>query len=93
MPCLLGVTTRVSLSSFHRRIKNARSVARTRRVKVEFGVGYTLFGFKLVFAHAFKYPAVPDDKARILEYVTKYMPRVLETWKTGEGSDILGPSV
>lgn len=64
---------------------------RQDKVKVELTLGYTLNGFELTFANAFKFPAMPEDKVHILEYVSEYMPRVLENWKAGKGSDVLRP--
>ncbi|KAH7869401.1 chaperonin 10-like protein [Lentinula edodes] len=67
------------------------SVNRRKDVKVEFSLVYTLLGLDFTFASAFKYDAIPEDKALSLEYVSTYMPRVLEGWKAGQGSTSLKP--
>ncbi|KAJ4468788.1 chaperonin 10-like protein [Lentinula aciculospora] len=67
------------------------SVDRRKDVKVEFSLVYTLLGFDFTFASAFKYDAIPEDKTRALEYVSTYMPRILEGWKAGQGSSSLKP--
>ncbi|KAE9403137.1 GroES-like protein [Gymnopus androsaceus JB14] len=64
---------------------------RQDKVKVEFTLGYSLQGYEFTFANAIKFPAIPEDKARILEYVAEYMPRVLENWKAGKGNDVIKP--
>lgn len=53
---------------------------------MEFSLVYTEIGSALTFAHAIDFPAMPKDKAATLEYVSAYMPRVLENWKEGQGS-------
>ncbi|KAJ3841909.1 chaperonin 10-like protein [Lentinula raphanica] len=67
------------------------SVSRRKEVKVDFSLVYTLLGFDFTFANAFKYEAIPEDKKLSLEYVTTFIPRVLEGWKAGEGSSLFKP--
>jgi NADPH:quinone reductase-like Zn-dependent oxidoreductase len=64
---------------------------RRKDVKVEFSLCYTLLGHEFIFANANKFPAMPKDKERALEYVETFMPRVLEGWKAGKGSNALKP--
>jgi len=67
------------------------SLERRKDVKVELCVVYTLLGFYFKFANTIPFPAIPDDKVRVLEYVKDYMPRVLEGWQSGKGSSTLKP--
>ncbi|KAE9393203.1 hypothetical protein BT96DRAFT_999652 [Gymnopus androsaceus JB14] len=64
---------------------------RQDRVKVEFSTAYTLGVHVFTFAHAFKFSAMLEDKARILEYVAGTMPRILKNWKAGEGNNTFRP--
>ncbi|KAE9388116.1 GroES-like protein [Gymnopus androsaceus JB14] len=59
---------------------------RRKDVHVEFTIVYTELGSALTFAGAVHLPAMPQDKADTLEYVSSYMPRILENWKEGQGS-------
>ncbi|KAE9397700.1 GroES-like protein [Gymnopus androsaceus JB14] len=65
---------------------------RRKDIKVDFCLVYTELGFEFTLAYsAAKFPAMPNDKARALEYVEAYMPRVLEGWQGGKGSSALKP--
>ncbi|KIK70162.1 hypothetical protein GYMLUDRAFT_34642 [Collybiopsis luxurians FD-317 M1] len=59
---------------------------RRKDVEVEFTLVYTELGFALNFGHVLDLPAMPEDKTGTLEYVSAYMPRILEGWKAGQGS-------
>ncbi|KAE9390319.1 GroES-like protein, partial [Gymnopus androsaceus JB14] len=59
---------------------------RRKDVHVEFILVYTEIGSALTFGGFLELPAMPRDKAAALEYVSEYMPCILENWKEGEGS-------
>ncbi|KAE9390322.1 GroES-like protein [Gymnopus androsaceus JB14] len=59
---------------------------RRKDVHVEFILVLTEIGSALTFGGFLKLPAMPQDKAAALEYVSKYMPRILENWKEGQGN-------
>ncbi|KAE9404578.1 GroES-like protein [Gymnopus androsaceus JB14] len=54
---------------------------RRKDVHVEPTLVYTAIGPALTFG-----PVMPQDNAATLEYVSEYMPRILENWKEGKGS-------
>ncbi|KAL1745365.1 chaperonin 10-like protein [Schizophyllum fasciatum] len=65
---------------------SAETQARRADVNIVFTLVYTALGYELTFAHAVAMPALAEDKARALEYVSHYMPKVLEGWKAGQGA-------
>ncbi|KAE9390324.1 GroES-like protein [Gymnopus androsaceus JB14] len=59
---------------------------RRKDVHVELILVYTQIGSALTLGGFLELPAMPQDKAATLEYVSEYMPRILENWKEGEGT-------
>ncbi|TRM69126.1 chaperonin 10-like protein [Schizophyllum amplum] len=55
-------------------------------VSVDFTLVYTELGYELTFAHAASFPAMKEDEARALEYVSQDMPKILAGWKAGQGA-------
>ncbi|KAI5889058.1 GroES-like protein [Schizophyllum commune H4-8] len=55
-------------------------------VRVELTLLYTALGYELTFAHTVRMPAMKGDEVQLLEWVSMYLPRMIEGWKTGEGA-------
>ncbi|KAK4702881.1 hypothetical protein P7C70_g3335, partial [Phenoliferia sp. Uapishka_3] len=63
---------------------------RRAQVDVEFTLVYTELGYGLTFANAITFPALPEDNAQTLAWVTKELPAVLAGWKDGKSSKLTG---
>ena len=62
--------------------------ARRKDVHVEFTLVHTLLGYAFVASRILKFDVIPGDKEFALEWVTTYMPKLLEGWKEGKGSSM-----
>ncbi|KAL8281312.1 hypothetical protein RQP46_006346 [Phenoliferia psychrophenolica] len=66
---------------------------RRAEVKVEFTLVYTELGYALRFANALDMPAMPEDTAATLVWVSKELPQVLAGWKDGKSAKLVGPKI
>lgn len=62
------------------------TAARRKDVEAGFTLVYTLLGYALTFGNTFPFPAMPEDNARSLDWVSNELPSLLAGWKEGAGS-------
>ncbi|VDB96004.1 unnamed protein product [Peniophora sp. CBMAI 1063] len=55
-------------------------------VVVDVNLAGTLLGREITVANRWHQPAMPEDKARIQEWCTRDVPRLLDGWKAGVGA-------
>ncbi|KAK4700263.1 hypothetical protein P7C70_g5987, partial [Phenoliferia sp. Uapishka_3] len=64
--------------------------SRRENVSVEFTLVYSELGYALTFANAIDMPAMPEDARLAENWVTKELPALLEGWKDGKSSKLIG---
>lgn len=64
---------------------------RRKDVDVELNLAGTVLGRAITVAHNWHQPALPEDKARMQEWCSQDVQRLLQGWKAGIGSPLFKP--